>query len=233
MYTVEYLKANSNLPGPRGNLELLYKYAGQANEESISECLKEICPDTTNSPEEFVGMCGIVGYAVLNRDNPKEAIGAIRKFASHQSWRIREAVAIGIQEMAEGRISEIQNLLSCWVEGNQFEQRAVVAALCEPKLLPDDETAERTLEVLALIIHDFKVSGKLEEGDRVLRKALGYGFSVAIVGAPEKGMKLFEAFLKVARDNKHIQWILKENLKKNRLVRMNEPWTDRMKELIN
>ena len=96
MYTIQYLKENSNLPGPRGNLELLYSFSNVATEEEIKDCLKYIKSDTENSPEEFVGMCGIVGYSFHNKEKNEFTLEYIRQFASHKSWRIREAVAMGI-----------------------------------------------------------------------------------------------------------------------------------------
>ena len=61
--TIQQLKQNSHLPGPRANLELLYSFSKTATEDEIRECLALIRNDTENSPDEFVGMCGIVAYA--------------------------------------------------------------------------------------------------------------------------------------------------------------------------
>ena len=61
--TIQQLKQNSHLPGPRANLELLYSFSKTATEDEIRECLALIRNDTENFPDEFVGMCGIVAYA--------------------------------------------------------------------------------------------------------------------------------------------------------------------------
>lgn len=106
MYTVQYLKDNSHLPGPRGNLELLYEFSKASTEKEINACLKVIKDDTENSPEEFVGMCGIVGYSVQNQNDNNKVLNYIQKFASHKSWRIREAVAMGIQEISVNNMKE-------------------------------------------------------------------------------------------------------------------------------
>jgi len=58
-----------------------------------------------------------------------------------------------------------------------------------------------------------------------LRKALGYCWSVAAVVAPEAAEKLMEKWF--ADKDKDIQWIMKENLKKNRLKKMDPEWTVR------
>jgi hypothetical protein len=230
MFTIPYLLENSHLPGPRGNLELLHAFATQADSESARGCLGRIQPDTADSPEEFVGMCGIVGHAVANRTDVAGVLAHLRPYASHSSWRIREAVAIGIQEMFDRNRRLDLDALSSWVDGTALEQRAVVAALCEPKLLRDGKTNIAVLGVLRKITAGFDGQDKIPDDRKVLRQALGYGWSVAIAAEPQEGRKTFEFFLKTS--NKHIGWILRENLKKNRLARMDPEWVERMHRAV-
>src|SRR3989304_7461504 len=105
--TIEHLLKNSRLPGPRGNLELLYSFAKKATVNEIRECFFFYKDDLHNSPEEFVVMCGIVGFCIQNKHDIAGTLGKIRNYASHNSWRIREAVAIGIQEIAVDNMPEI------------------------------------------------------------------------------------------------------------------------------
>jgi|UniRef100_A0A7C3I3I5 hypothetical protein len=231
MYTIQYLKDNSNLPGPRGNLELLYSFSKDATEEEINECIKYIQNDTENSPEEFVGMCGIVGYSVHNKDKIEDTLDYISKFASHKSWRIREAVAMGIQEISVNKMKETLKNITKLINGNCFEKRAVVAGLCEPKLLKEEETATSVLKVLNEITEVLDHNNKLSDEEESLRKALGYGWSVAIVHAPENGKKMLEMLLK-EKKGKHIKWIIKENLKKNRLIKMDIDWVKEMENRL-
>lgn len=227
MKTIENLLKNSGLPGPRGNLELLYSFSKNATEDEIDECLSFYKDDLHNSPEEFVVMCGIVGYCIRNKNNIQKTLTTIRKYASHSSWRIREAVAIGIQEITENNTSEIINNLEKWTDGNDLEKRAVVAALCEPKLLKEKSFIIELFEILNKITMSFdKIDGKLSENQNSLRKTLGYGWSVAIVSLPNEGKVAFE---KIARcNNKHIKWIVKENLKKKRLTVMDKKWVEKL-----
>jgi hypothetical protein len=51
---------------------------------------------------------------------------------------------------------------------------------------------------------------------------MGYCWSVAIVALPETGKSLFEKWL--TSEDKDIRWVMKENLKKNRLVKMDADW---------
>ena len=225
--TIENLLVNSGLPGPRGNLELLYSFAHSATADEIDECLVYYHDDLKNSPEEFVAMCGIVGYCILNRNDIKETLEKIRGYASHQSWRIREGVAIGIQEVAAPRMNEIINNLEKWLDGNELEKRAVVAALCEPKLLKERLNNIKILNTLAKLTLEFeKIESKLSDNQNTLKKTLGYGWSVVIVAIPEEGKEVFETIAQ--NNNKHIQWIVKENLKKNRLRVMDKEWSEKM-----
>ena len=231
MESIENLLKNSGLPGPRGNLALLYSFSKNATKEEVDKCFTFYKDDLYNCPEEFVVMCGIVGYCILNKDNIKDTLDEIRKYASHSSWRIREAVAIGIQEIAEENMPEIISNLKNWMEGNYLEQRAIVAALCEPKLLKEGSIVLEVLKILSNITIGYeKIEGKLSESQTSLRKTLGYGWSVAVVRHPEEGKGYFENL--VNYDSKHIKWIVKNNLKKKRLSVMDKEWTEKMVAIV-
>ena len=74
-----------------------------------------------------------------------------------------------------------------------------------------------------------RVTAELEDADerrsdafRVLRQTLGYAWSVAIVALPEEGKPLFERLL--ASGDRDVRWIVRENLRKRRLVRLDADW---------
>ena len=231
MYTLDYLLSHSNLPGPRGNLELLYAFAENAEPGIIGECLQCIKPDTANSPEEFVGMCGVLGYAVAHKADNAGTIAFLNPYASHSSWRIREAVAMGIQAIAAGALEKTLVNISPMTAGNGYERRAVVAGLCEPKLLGRADETVKVLKILESITRTLDHDKKLTDDEEALRKGLGYGWSVAIAASPEDGKRYFEALFSLS--GKHIQWIIRENLKKNRLSKMDNVWVGRCAERLN
>jgi hypothetical protein len=70
--TIENLLKNSRLPGPRGNLELLFSFVQNATESEINACLAYDREDLKNCPEEFVMTCGIVGYCILKPEGFQE-----------------------------------------------------------------------------------------------------------------------------------------------------------------
>jgi hypothetical protein len=55
-----------------------------------------------------------------------------------------------------------------------------------------------------------------------LRKGLGYCWSVAVVAYPQVGKKMMERWSLI--EDRDVRWIIKENLKKKRLARMDEDW---------
>ena len=77
-------------------------------------------------------------------------------------------------------------------KGNGYEKRAVVAGLCEPKLLKDKAVAFHVINLLDEITATLAHDNKLTDEEDSLRKALGYGWSVAIVHAPAGGKKLLK-----------------------------------------
>ncbi len=60
----------------------------------------------------------------------------------------------------------------------------------------------------------------------MLRKGLGYCWSVAVAALPEPGKARMERWL--ASDDPDVRWIMRENLKKARLQRLDPEWVARM-----
>lgn len=229
---VRTLYENSGLPGPRANLELLHAFARSAKPGEIEECLGFLTEDVRNSPEEYLAVCGIVA-SLIAKTRAGDFAGALAEAmprASHASWRLREAVAIGIQEVSEGRMGETLDLLEPWLAGTDLEKRAVVAATCEPRLLREGAIAARVLEILERISHCLEGRPKLDEGGKVLRQALAYGWSVAIAASPEAGKKAFESLLE--EPDRNLRWVCAQNLDKKRLSRMDPSWVEACKKSI-
>jgi len=226
---LDYLKYNSGLPGPRSNLELLQIVSELGDEHFFLECLdydETVAP--TNTPGEFVAACGVTGLGTLISNGMIQYYELLRKCASDSRWRVREGVAFALQIIGEQDFDSLIDRLRDWVEGNPFEKRAVVAGLCEPVLIKEKKNALTVLEFLDDIFDSIEmIPERKDEPFRVLKKGLGYGLSVAMVAYPQQGEALFEKLL-LKKDN-DIRWILKENLKKKRLERMDQEWTGRMK----
>jgi len=225
--TLDELLSQSGLPGPRANLTLLYRFGASATPAEVAACLAFVTDEVANSPEEFVAMAGILGVFVLGRDEVGPTLARARPWANHPSWRLREAVAMGLQEMPRGPLGPLLDALEPWIEGTALEQRAVVAGLCEPKLLTQADEVRRVLEILGRITRGLAgVQGPLGDPRTTLRQALGYGWSVAAAALPEAGLPALEA---LDAQDRHLGWILRENLKKNRLVQADPAWVARIR----
>jgi hypothetical protein len=113
--------------------------------------------------------------------------------------------------------------METWSQGNPYEQRAAAAALCEPRLLREKRHARQVLAMLGAITGSI-VGLPDRSGDdfAALKKGLGYGWSVAVAALPAEGKRAMETWLSSC--DKDIIWIMRENLKKNRLARMDAAW---------
>ncbi|HKG54612.1 MAG TPA: hypothetical protein VKB04_10155 [Anaerolineales bacterium] len=210
----------SGLPGPRGNLELAYAVAKEGSKKQFKDFLSFQAQE--NTPEVFLVFCGVIGLGKLAA-NDSALFKQLRQYASDPRWRIREAVATGLQLTGDEDMDLLINEMQEWSSGNWYEKRAAAAALAEPRLLKQPKSAEKVLQVLDEITKSMEsASDSKDEAFRVLRKAMGYCWSVAVAASPEAGKPSMERWLDSQDQNIH--WVMKENLKKNRLIKMDADW---------
>jgi hypothetical protein len=223
-----YLKKLSGLPGPRGNLELAQVVVEEGNQELFERYLRytpDIAPE--NTPEVFLAFCGVVGLGRLIAEGHQQYFPMLRQFASDPRWRIREGVAMALQRVGDSDIDLLMKEMETWSKGNPLEKRAVAAGLCEPRLLKKTEHAKKVLDILNEITTGIStISERKSEAFIALRKGMGYCWSVAVAAYPDHGKKLMEKW--IPSTDKDIRWIMKENLKKNRLLRCDEEWAKEM-----
>jgi hypothetical protein len=219
-----YLLAESGLPGARGNIELAQAVAEEGERalfERYLTCTAKLAP--SNTPEEFLAFCGVVGLGRLLAEGEEDLLPALRQHASDPRWRVREAVAMALQRLGDADLARLLAEMAVWSEGTPLEQRAAAAALCEPRLLGDPDTTRAVLQILDRLTSS--IAGREERrGDafRALRQGLGYCWSVAVVALPEEGKPLLEKW--IAAPDADVRWIMRENLKKARLARMDAAW---------
>jgi hypothetical protein len=195
-----HLRSHSGLPGPRANLALADAF-GALQDHGASVAF-------ATSDDEFVAMCGALGLAAEPDDN------AARRLASDERWRVREAVARGLQSLGRRDPAEFRRVGEAWGDDSDpLVQRAAIAALCEPPLLRDRETAVTALAVTRRVTASLLASSAR---NRVLRQALGYCWSVAVAALPDPGLEWFGELS--ADPNPDAQWIVRENSKKTRLA---------------
>ena len=219
-----YLLENSGLPGPRGNLELAQVVADEGTPTLFERYLAlDHTRAPVNSSEEFLAFCGVLGQGQLLAAGDPQAAERLRHFASDPRWRTREAVAMALQHFGERDMDALLQLMEVWSQGSLLEQRAAAAALCEPKLLAKPEHACQTLEILDQITASVESSAERKsENFRVLRQGLAYCWSVAVAAFPAEGKRRMSKWF--SSPDADIRWIMRENLKKNRLTRMDPVW---------
>jgi HEAT repeat protein len=219
-----FLLKESGLPGPRANLELVQAVADEGTLDLFRRYLT-YTPDraSTNSPEVFLTVCGVVGLGRLLAEGDLAQLAALHECANDPRWRVREAVAMGLQRWGDADMPALLKAMAAWAKGSLLERRAAAAALCEPRLLKDPKHAKRVLKLLDTITTSIvRETDRRAEDFKTLRQALGYCWSVAVVALPIEGKPAMEKWL--VNSDPDVAWIMRENLKKNRLQRMDAAW---------
>ncbi len=229
---IDYLISNSNLPGRRANLELadvfgdiiriyniktkdvwdLCKYMSEIGYKEANE----------NDPKEFIPFCGLIGVGVISSDSSfyfSEGLAILKNGAKDTRWRIREAVAMGIQRVLLKNAKNMMKELEGWInEIDYYIWRAVVAGIAEPDIVKNKEVAGKALEIHKKIFRQIlDIEDRKSESYKKLRQALGYTLSVVVEQIPQEGFEYINQIIK--EDDKDIIWIVKTNLKKNRLLK--------------
>jgi hypothetical protein len=216
---VPFLRRESGLPGPRGNLELAYAAAQEGDKKQFERLLAIQAKENTR--EVFLVFCGIVGLGKLAA-RETDLFDRLRIYASDPRWRVREAVATGLQLAGDQDMDLLLKEMRTWSKGAWYEKRAAAAALAEPRLLKQPKHVKEVLKILGEITASMEQADARDEAFKVLRQGMGYCWSVAVAALPEAGKPLMENWLSSA--DKDIRWVMKENLKKNRLIKMDPDW---------
>jgi len=220
-----YLMKRSGLPGPRGNLELAHAAALEIDRKRVDAFLSiplDRAPE--NTPLAFVVFCGVLALGKLTAVGDSSQLRRLRPYASDPRWRIREAVAMALQTIGDSDIKLLLQEADRWSSGNWYEKRAAVAGLAEPRLLKAPSTAAELLKVLDSITASMAdAKDRKSEAFKTLRQGMGYCWSVAVAAHPAVGKRLMQKWMKSTDPD--VRWIMRENLKKNRLARIDPTWT--------
>ena len=102
--------------------------------------------------------------------------------------------------------------------------RAAAAGLAEPKLLQDEKHILRALDILDQITSAVDIAQERDADFKTLCKGLSYCWSVIVAVLPAQGKKAMEGWL--SSPDKDVRHIMKANLKKNRLFKMDAAWVE-------
>ncbi len=219
-----FLLDESRLPGPRANLELVHAVAEEVDLDQALALLDHPPEEApVGSREEFLPVCGVVGLGRWIAGGRTELMPRLRAAASDPRWRVREGVAMALQRIGDADFPRLLDAARSWAAGGRLEQRAAVAGLCEPRLLGEAERATAVLDLLDTVTRSVRgAPDRKDEAFRVLRKALGYAWSVAIAANPAEGKRRFDAWLRDTDPD--VRWVVRENLRKKRLARVDADW---------
>jgi hypothetical protein len=210
-----YLRERSGLPGPRANLELL----GAAADVGTRAQFERLA----GSGDEFVAACGAAGLGQIAAGGDDGVLPGLRALASDGRWRVREGVAMGLQRLGDADMRRLLDEMERWAGGGPLEQRAAVAALCEPRLLRNPDDVRRVLGVLDRTTASLAAAPDRRAVEvRVLRQGLAYCWSVAAAALPEEGRTALDRWMGV--DDPDVRWVLRQNLGKSRLRALGPEW---------
>ena len=220
---VPFLLKNSDLPGPRGNLELAHIVAEMGTKLQFEQFLTFQAEE--NTPEVFLIFCGILGLGKLIARGEHSLLVRLRSYASDTRWRIREGVATALQYVGDKNMKLLLEEMQNWSQGNWYEKRAAAAALAEPRLLKEPAIVKKVLKIFDRITEEVETAGHPnEESFKVLRQGMGYCWSVAVAALPGAGKPAMEKWM--SSKNLDVRWIMRENLKKNRLLKVDRLWVE-------
>ncbi|AOY77783.1 HEAT repeat domain-containing protein [Clostridium formicaceticum] len=231
----DMLISNSNLPGPRGNLELAYAFgnclkAVACVHDDLWQILNQWATVTaeetpSDGPKEFIPFCAVQAlgaiFTFVDSEKKEKIIKLFRVAANDSRWRVREAVAIGLQWIEEEDFRQAEFIFNKWIDdASLLERRAIIAALAHPPVLNHKDNAEFCFEITEKILKDLiKIDKKFRKTEefRILRKGLEYAVSVFVAKLPDEG---FEFMKKWAQEkDADIRKIIKSNLGKSRLTK--------------
>ena len=144
----------------------------------------------------FVISVGLVALGRFLASGSVDALALLRRRAADDEWRIREAVAIGLQRLGDDRPGRLADIARGWSSGGDpLVARAAVAAVAEPRLLRTSPAVDAALDVMdsstRLVIES---ADRRAEPVRILRQALGYAWSVVVAADPGRGWPRFVAW---------------------------------------
>ncbi|MCU0482787.1 MAG: HEAT repeat domain-containing protein [Chloroflexi bacterium] len=223
-----YLRGESRLPGPRANLELLDAAVEVGDAAEFAAWRAAGAGGDGDDPATFVLVCGLVGLGrvVAEQDAGGRTAGLaeLHAAAGDARWRVREGVAMALQRLGRVDPRGLLVVARAWAaEDDPLLRRAAIAALAEPSLLVDQAMAAGLIEVLATVTDAHaavQAGARRSPGSIALAKTLGYAWSVAVVADPAAGWPAFERVATAARTDPGLRRIVRENLAKNRLARL-------------
>lgn len=220
-----FVVEHSNLPGPRGNLELAFGLAEIYGDVEVLLEWADITEDQAdvNDPRSFLAFCAAVCFGkIYSKTKDPQLLRRLKQLANDGRWRMREAVAFGFQKIGEQDFHALETIFSEWMkDANNLERRAVLVSLAHPPFLTP-ERAKFCFEITDVILKQIANGENFD----ILKKGLEFTISVFVVANRRLGFRFIRKWI---GQSKHIDSILEKNLKKNRLMKR---YPEEVKQLL-
>jgi len=133
------------------------------------------------SYDEYLAACGAIGLGELIARGARRQLDLLRHAANDHRWRVREEVAIGLQRLGDADMAALLHVARAWSAGSPLEQRAEIAAVCEPRLLGERSDVEQVIGIVDAVTAALQqTSDRRADEMKALRNGLGYCWTVAL-----------------------------------------------------
>lgn len=222
---------NSGMPGKRANLEIIKKFSDFIKSKELNQevylKLIEFWSITANGddPNTILCLAGLLGLSHYYLDNNYiEEIKIILIEAMNDSrWRVREVIQETLKIIAMNDYNDLITFIDNIKDPTMLEYRAIITTLAHPEILLNNIQKEYAISKLVEVFNAFLIFENTEdiknEEFKALVKGLNFAPSVIVSKIPDKGFDIFEEYI---GKSKNLNRIIKENLKKNRLTKLNE-----------
>lgn len=225
----KWLIAESRLPGPRANLELIYRTGElcRARLDLLPEFERWVAsPTEPADPAEFLACAACVAlgslWATADDQQRVRIEKSLRLAANDTRWRAREGAAMGLQVIGEYDVTAMFSIVKRWrmADHTLLEQRAIVAALAHPPILRDPGVARLALDISEPITREIAAlspAARKTASAKVLVQGLSYALSVFVAALPEEGFAMLTRLTTV--HDPLVDRVVAQNLEKKRLAK--------------
>ncbi len=233
---IAWLVAESSLSGSHANRDLITAFADTVREYAVADevdcrVLWSLCTELAfvapedapaGGPHEVLPLCGVLGIAAIGSMSPSftgAALARLQDASLDRRRQVREAVALGVQNLLAARQEETVAGLEGWIEsGSWLPMRAAAAGIAESDLLGEPELADAALRLhRKILIRIYTAGERQSEAFVALKKALGYTLGRVVAALPGVGFEYLRQL--AALDDRDVRWIIRENLEGDTLRR--------------
>lgn len=227
----QYILTRSNLPGRMANLTLISLVADimDAHPSIAKSWLPTLKTwfDTKadgDNAETILLLTALESFGAIYHHSTKEQhleiTAQLKNSLNDDRWRVREIVTesykrIGLSSYDE-LISQFEAILA--ERRTPLEMRGMLATVAHPELLHTEQQQIFSQKIMILAFNfymDLDLTKFTKEDKLVLKKGLSFAPSVIVSKNPKEGFLFFDTL--IAKQDKDITRIVKENLKKKRL----------------